>query len=454
MAWRMLMRRCPGRSMTIVGDVAQTGDLAGASSWASVLERVPGRTVAAGRADHQLPDPGRDHGGRGRRAGRDRPGAGAAALGARDRRRAVAAGRGARPSWPPAWRTPRRQAASAPGEGQLAVIVPAARLDELAEAVAAPCPVQPSASSRSSSARWWCSPSAQAKGLEFDSVLIADPAGILAESPRGLNDLYVALTRATQRLGVVHAGELPAVLARLSPIGDLVASRLGRQPEPIRPDRSPRRPGDWPARIHGRPGGSRHGAYLYRQAASPHSPSGTFMRGQRDGLHGLTEACRLRLMPAERNVEPRGVRTRPRRVSDAGAMTGRARLADRLRGCPALPDRPLPPDIRPGVPVTRLSSGSRSFPRNRQPVQAPARYRRSPGFLSAIPGAVPGDRYSGTDTRRRRRLPDYSAASAHVSRLPGEVPHFPQIPARSPVSRPPQPFPEFPPGAVSVFSGE
>ena len=62
---------------------------------------------------------------------------------------------------------------------------------------------------------------AQAKGLEFDSVLIADPAGILAESPRGLNDLYVALTRATQRLGVVHAGELPPVLDGLKPVGDL-----------------------------------------------------------------------------------------------------------------------------------------------------------------------------------------------------------------------------------------
>ena len=42
----------------------------------------------------------------------------------------------------------------------------------------------------------------QAKGLEFDSVLIADPAQILGESPRGLSDLYVAMTRATQRLGL------------------------------------------------------------------------------------------------------------------------------------------------------------------------------------------------------------------------------------------------------------
>ena len=61
----------------------------------------------------------------------------------------------------------------------------------------------------------------QAKGLEFDYVLIADPAQIVADSARGLNDLYVALTRATQRLGVVHPGSAPGVLAALKPIGSV-----------------------------------------------------------------------------------------------------------------------------------------------------------------------------------------------------------------------------------------
>jgi DNA helicase IV len=54
------------------------------------------------------------------------------------------------------------------------------------------------------------------KGLEFDAVYLVEPAQILAESPRGLNDLYVALTRATQRLGVVHTGKLPSVLRALN----------------------------------------------------------------------------------------------------------------------------------------------------------------------------------------------------------------------------------------------
>ena len=57
---------------------------------------------------------------------------------------------------------------------------------------------------------------AEAKGLEFDAVVLVDPSGIVEESPRGLNDLYVALTRATRSLDVVHPGRLPSVLGRLA----------------------------------------------------------------------------------------------------------------------------------------------------------------------------------------------------------------------------------------------
>jgi superfamily I DNA/RNA helicase len=55
----------------------------------------------------------------------------------------------------------------------------------------------------------------QAKGLEFDSVVVVEPDEIIAESPRGLSDLYVAVTRATQRLGVLHTQDLPKVLSAL-----------------------------------------------------------------------------------------------------------------------------------------------------------------------------------------------------------------------------------------------
>ena len=55
------------------------------------------------------------------------------------------------------------------------------------------------------------------KGLEFDGVVVVEPADVLAESPRGANDLYVALTRPTQRLTVVHHRALPPGLDTLSP---------------------------------------------------------------------------------------------------------------------------------------------------------------------------------------------------------------------------------------------
>jgi hypothetical protein len=56
---------------------------------------------------------------------------------------------------------------------------------------------------------------ADAKGLEFDSVLLVDPQALLDEGVRGHSDLYVALTRPTQRLSVLYPGELPAELHRL-----------------------------------------------------------------------------------------------------------------------------------------------------------------------------------------------------------------------------------------------
>jgi superfamily I DNA/RNA helicase len=50
------------------------------------------------------------------------------------------------------------------------------------------------------------------KGLELDSVVVVEPARIVAEEPQGLRALYVALTRATRRLAVVHAEPLPDAL--------------------------------------------------------------------------------------------------------------------------------------------------------------------------------------------------------------------------------------------------
>jgi len=219
MDWRMLMRRCPGRSMTIVGDIAQTGSLAGASSWQRVLERYQGgRWRLAGLTINY-------------RTPAEIMAVAADVLAAIDP--ALELPRSVRDTGAVPWRlavapdeltgslakAAKRAVAGSDG-GQLAVIVPASRLGEFGQAISAAVPGAVVGERADLQSPVVVLTVGQAKGLEFDTVLIGDPSGILAESPRGHSDLYVALTRATQRLGVVDSGELPEVLARLRPGSD------------------------------------------------------------------------------------------------------------------------------------------------------------------------------------------------------------------------------------------
>jgi len=77
-----------------------------------------------------------------------------------------------------------------------------------------------------------------AKGLEFDSVVVVEPAAIVAETDHGFRSLFVALTRCTHRLSLVHARPLPAVLG-LGPDDDQPALRAEEEapvPDPDRED--------------------------------------------------------------------------------------------------------------------------------------------------------------------------------------------------------------------------
>ncbi|MET7865193.1 HelD family protein [Micromonospora taraxaci] len=203
MAWRLLMRRCPSRSMTIVGDVAQTGALSGTPSWADALApyvaqrwrlteltvsyRTPAEIMAVAADVLAEIDP------------------------------ALRPPRSVRESGVPPWdRTvPDEQLAAelvaeatreAAGltDGRLGVLVPAGRVGELGTAVTAALPEAAVGEHPELESRVVVLTVAQAKGLEFDSVLVVDPDRMVAESPRGRSDLYVALTRATQRLGVLR----------------------------------------------------------------------------------------------------------------------------------------------------------------------------------------------------------------------------------------------------------
>ncbi|GKQ39941.1 UvrD-helicase domain-containing protein [Streptomyces sp. A012304] len=198
MAWRLLMRRSPTRSMTLVGDPAQTAEAAGVGSWAKILQpyvedrwahtrlgvnyRTPAEIMEVAAAVVRAEDPGfappssvRSTGVRPwARATDDLPGAVAKAV-----------------------------EELTPAEGRLAVIAPRA----LHRALAARLDGVTAGAEPDLTRTVVLLDPRQSKGLEFDSVLVVEPAEY------GTSDLYVALTRATQRLGVVHSRDLPRALA-------------------------------------------------------------------------------------------------------------------------------------------------------------------------------------------------------------------------------------------------
>jgi DNA helicase IV len=106
-----------------------------------------------------------------------------------------------------------RQELAEIGDGRLAVIAPGAEAERLAKELAVALP-EATVGDHSAplDALVAVLDVAETKGLEFDGVIVVEPAEIVAESERGMSDLYVALTRATRRLGVVHTGALPKEL--------------------------------------------------------------------------------------------------------------------------------------------------------------------------------------------------------------------------------------------------
>ncbi|MFI6091773.1 HelD family protein [Streptomyces sp. NPDC051218] len=199
MAWRLLMRRCPTRSMTLVGDPAQTAEAGGCGSWETILSpyvddrweytrlgvnyRTPVEImdVAAEVPRAEYPE--------------FQPPSSVRSTGV----------------LPWARRTDDLAAAVADAvadetrdEGRLAVIAPR----ELHERLAGKLPGVTAGEAPDLTRPVVLIDPRQAKGLEFDTVLVVEPGRY------GTSDLYVALTRATQRLGILHAEELPVALKR------------------------------------------------------------------------------------------------------------------------------------------------------------------------------------------------------------------------------------------------
>ncbi|MGW2838429.1 AAA family ATPase [Streptomyces sp. NPDC001493] len=80
---------------------------------------------------------------------------------------------------------------------------------------------------------------AQAKGMEYDHVLVLEPATIADTGPAGLRQLYIALTRATQSLTVLHTSPLPEALTRTDDTTGTGAAPGTPAPGTSAPDVSP-----------------------------------------------------------------------------------------------------------------------------------------------------------------------------------------------------------------------
>ncbi|MEV8328022.1 ATP-binding domain-containing protein [Kitasatospora sp. NPDC056731] len=101
-------------------------------------------------------------------------------------------------------------------EGSTGLIAADARIPALAEALtAAGLPYLSPGAETSAEARLTLVPASLAKGLEYDYVVLDEPAAVVAGEPderTGLRRLYVALTRAVSGLTVLHGEPLPAQL--------------------------------------------------------------------------------------------------------------------------------------------------------------------------------------------------------------------------------------------------
>jgi DNA helicase IV len=205
MQWRLLARRCPLRSFTVVGDIAQASSPASADSWERALQSLLGRRRREGAwrleeltVNYRTPSQIVEY----------------AEGVARASGLAITPSRSVRASEWPVRETASQDPAAATLEavvvdrdiddsGTLAVIAPPELVTTLVETLDARFPGQVAPGTASLTRPISVLSPATSKGLEFDSVVVVSPSRILALSSRGNASLYVAMTRPTQRLTVV-----------------------------------------------------------------------------------------------------------------------------------------------------------------------------------------------------------------------------------------------------------
>ncbi len=214
MQWRMLARRCPSGSFTIVGDLGQASHPGAAQKWETVLDQLPhrGNTRTANLSvNYRTPAEIMDVAAR----------LLAAATPEVEPSRSVR-----KTDEPPRFMhidaadvlnaaigyarhgttlggTVAVLAASSAHPALLDSLRDLGAVGDSAEALDAPIAVLDAVA---------------AKGLEFDHVVVVEPADLVTQDRAGLRLLYVTITRATKTLTIVHSKALPESLAPANPI--------------------------------------------------------------------------------------------------------------------------------------------------------------------------------------------------------------------------------------------
>jgi DNA helicase IV len=212
MELRMLARRCPAGALTLLGDLAQAVGPWGLRDWGDVAQWLPGKDLRVVELRHGYRSTAQVLDFAARLLGEAAPQVRPVSAVRRGRRapevtQVVSADLVARLVF--------EAGSLAADYSTVGLVVPAAMVEAVTEAALASLPSVGEATRHGLSRRVTVVSAQGAKGLEFDAVVVGEPARIVAERAEraaGLRLLYVALTRPTQHLAVVHSEPLPEAL--------------------------------------------------------------------------------------------------------------------------------------------------------------------------------------------------------------------------------------------------
>jgi DNA helicase IV len=213
MQLRMASRRSLNGSMTVVGDIAQATGALAPNGWDDVLAHLPDNRpsrVIGLSVGYRIPDRIMELANRVMKAATPSLRAPISVRAGDEHPEIIAVAERAELFVSTAAATA-TMAASIPG-GTIAVVAPDAMVDDVSEALTTAGIDHARATRSGIITGITVVPVSVVKGLELDGVVVVEPAAIVSGELQGLRALYVALTRSTRQLTVVHALPLPAAM--------------------------------------------------------------------------------------------------------------------------------------------------------------------------------------------------------------------------------------------------